>query len=87
MFEKSRLNLEQDSTGASMRPWIVAAIAVIVVVMLVYGYTLPISTTASAPPSGSVPTTTGAVPATPPAVTPLAATPSPASSAPAYDNR
>ena len=73
--ELRRLNLEQDSSGASMRPWIVAAIAAIVVVMLVYGYTVPISTTAGAPPSGSAPTTTGAAPAPPPIGNPLAATP------------
>jgi hypothetical protein len=58
--ELRRLNLEQDNSGGAMRPWIVAAIATIVVVMLVYGYTVPISTTASAPPLGSAPTTTGA---------------------------
>jgi hypothetical protein len=85
--ELRRLNLEQDSSGASMRPWIVAAIAAIVVVMLVYGYTVPISTTAGAPPSGSAPTTTGAAPATPPTVNPLVATPSPAPSTQAPDNR
>jgi hypothetical protein len=85
--ELRRLNLEQDSSGAAMRPWIVAGIAAIVVVMLVYGYTGPMSTTASAPPSRSSPTTTGAAPATPPTVNPLAATPSPAPSAPPPDNR
>jgi hypothetical protein len=85
--ELRRLNLEQDSSGASMRPWIVAGIAAIVVVMLVYGYTAPISTTAGAPPSRSSPTTTGAASATPPTVDPLAATPSPAPSAPASDDR
>jgi hypothetical protein len=82
-----RLDLEQDSGGASVRPWIVAAIVAIVVVMLVYGYTVPILTTANAPRSGSAPTTTGVAPATPPPVNPLAATPSPAPSAPAPDNR
>jgi hypothetical protein len=61
--ELRRLNLEQDSSGSAMRPWIVAGLAAIVVVMLVYGYTAPISTTASAPPSRSSPTTTGAAPA------------------------
>jgi hypothetical protein len=85
--ELLRLNLEQDNSGAAMRPWIVAGIAAIVVVMLVYGYTAPIATTASAPPSRSSPTTTGAAPATPPTVNPLAATPSPAPSAPASNNR
>jgi hypothetical protein len=84
--EFRRLNLEQDSSGAAMRPWIVAAIAAIVAVMLAYGYTGPISTTASAPPSSSSPTTGGA-PVSPPAVNPLAATSSPAPSAPAPDNR
>jgi hypothetical protein len=85
--ELRRLNLAQDSGGTAMRPWIVAAIAAIVVVMLVYGYTRPISTTASAPPSSSSPTTTGAAPAPLPTVNPLAATPSPAPSIPARDNR
>jgi len=84
--ELRRLNLEQDSSGAAMRPWIVAAIAAIVAVMLAYGYTGPISTTASAPPSSSSPIT-GAAPVSPPAVNPLAATSSPAPSAPAPDNR
>jgi hypothetical protein len=84
--ELRRLNLEQDSSGAAMRPWIVAGIAAIVVIMLVYGYTVPISTIASAPPSGRALTTTGAAPATPPPFNPLAATPSPAPSAPAPDN-
>jgi hypothetical protein len=85
--ELRRLDLEQDNSGAAMRPWIVAGIAAIVVVMLVYGYNAPVSTTASAPPSRSSSTTTGAAPATPPTVNPLAATPSPAPSATAPDNR
>jgi hypothetical protein len=84
--ELRRLNLEQDNSGAAMRPWIVAGIAAIIVVMLVYGYTAPMSTTAIVPPFRSSPTTTGAAPATPPTVNPLAATPSPAPSAPASDN-
>jgi hypothetical protein len=84
--ELRRLNLEQDNSGAAMRPWIVAGIAAIIVVMLVYGYTAPSSTTAIAPPFRSSPTTTGAAPATPSTVNPLAATPSPAPSAPASDN-
>jgi hypothetical protein len=46
--ELRRLDLEQDNSGAAMRPWIVAGIAAIVVVMLVYGYNAPVSTTASA---------------------------------------
>ena len=85
--ELRRLNLEQDNSGAAMRPWIVAGIAAIVVVMLVYGYSGPISTISSAPSSRSSPTTTGAAPATAPSVNPLAVTPSPAPSAPASDNR
>ena len=40
--ELRRLNLEQDSSGGAMRPWIVVAIAVIFVATLVYGYTRPI---------------------------------------------
>jgi hypothetical protein len=83
--ELRRLNLEQDSSSAAMRPWIVVAIAAIVVATLVYGSTRPTSTTATAPTSS--PTTTGAAPAVPPTVTPLAATPSPAPSTSAPDNR
>jgi hypothetical protein len=83
--ELRRLNLEQDSSGAAMRPWIVAAIAAIVVAMLVYGYTRPTATTATAPTSS--PTTTGAAPAAPPTVNPLAAAPSPAPSISAPDNK
>ena len=45
--ELRRLNLEQDRAGGTMWPWIVGIIAVIVVVMLVYGYERPISTTAA----------------------------------------
>jgi hypothetical protein len=85
--ELRRLNLEQDSSGAAMRPWIVAAIAGIIVVMLIYGYTRPISTTASAPPSPSSSTTTGAAPAPFPKANPLAATPSSVPSTSAPDNR
>ena len=68
--ELRRLNLEQDNSGAAMRPWIVAGIAAIVVVMLVYGYSGPISTISSAPSSRSSPTTTGAAPATAPSQSP-----------------
>jgi hypothetical protein len=84
--ELRRLNLEQDNSGAAMRPWIVAGIAAIVVVLLVYGYNAPISTIASAPPSRSPSTTTGAAPGTRPNVNPLPATPSSAPAAPASDN-
>jgi hypothetical protein len=70
-----------------MRPWIVGIIAGIVVMMLVYGYTRPISTTASAPPSPRSSTTTGATPAPSPKANPLAATPSTAPSTSAPDNR
>jgi hypothetical protein len=59
-----RLNREQDISGDAMRPWIVGGVAVIVVTMLVYGYTGPISKTASAPPSPRSSTTTGAAPTT-----------------------
>jgi hypothetical protein len=85
--ELRRLNLEQDSSGPAMRPWIVAAIAVIVVAMLVYDYTRPISTTASALPSPSSSTTTGAAPAPFPKANPLVATPSSVPSTSAPDNR
>jgi hypothetical protein len=85
--ELRRVNLAQDSSGAAMRPWIVAAIAGIVVAMLVYGYTKPISTTASAPPSSSSSTTTGVALTPFPKANPFAATPSPAPSASTPDNR
>ena len=85
--ELRRLNLAQDSSGTAMRPWIVAAIAGIVVAMLLYGYTKPTSTTASAPPSSSSSTTTGAAPAPLPKPNPFAATPSPEPSTSAPDNR
>jgi hypothetical protein len=76
--ELRRLNLEQDSSGAAMRPWIVGGIAAIIVAMLVYDYTRPISTTASALPSPSSSTTTGAAPAPFPKANPL----TPSTSAP-----
>jgi hypothetical protein len=80
------LNLEQDISGPAMRPWIVGGIAAIIVAMLVYGYTGPISTTASVPPSRSSSTTTGAAP-TLPTVNLLTATPAPAPAVPAPENR
>jgi hypothetical protein len=82
--ELRRLNRAQDNSGNGMGLWLAGIIAGFLVVMLVYGYTRPISTTASAPPSSS--STTGAAPVSPP-VNPLAATPSPPPSAPAPDNR
>ena len=85
--ELRRLNLEPDNSGDGMGLWLVGIIAGLLVVMLVYDYIAPTSTTATAPPSRSSPTTTGVAPATPPTVNPLAATPSPAPSAPAPDNR
>jgi hypothetical protein len=54
---------------------IVGIIAGIIVVMRVYGYTRPISATASAPPSPRSSTTTGVAPAPFPKATPFAATP------------
>jgi hypothetical protein len=80
--ELRRLNRAQDNSGDGMGLWLVGIIAGLLVVMLVYGYIAPISTTASAPPSRSSATTTGAAP-----VNPLAATPSPAPAAPVPDNR
>ena len=59
-----RLNREQDISGDAMRPWIVGGVAAIVVAMLAYGYTGPISPTASALPSPRSSTTTGAAPTT-----------------------
>jgi hypothetical protein len=81
--ELRRLNLELDSAGGTMWPWIVGILAAIIAVMLAYDYERPISTTASTPPSSSSPTTTGAAPATPAKVNPLAATPSAAPVTPA----
>jgi len=63
-IEAMRKAFERDISGDAMRPWIVGGVAAIVVAMLVYGYTGPISTTASAPPSPSSSTTTGAAPTT-----------------------
>jgi hypothetical protein len=82
--ELRRLNLEQDSAGGTMWPWMIGILAAIIVAMLAYEYERPIVTTASTPPASSSPTTTGAAPAPPtkvnPAATPPAApvTPSPA---------
>jgi hypothetical protein len=73
--ELRRLNLAQDRSDDAMGPWIVGILAGIAVAMLVYGYTRPISTTASAPTSSTTPTTTGAAPAT--KVNPLAPTAAP----------
>jgi hypothetical protein len=80
--ELRRLNLAQDRRSDAMRPWIVATIAGIIVAMLVYGYTRPISMTASAPPSPGSSTTTGAAPTPFPKPNPFAV---PSTSAP--DNR
>ena len=66
------LNLAQDRRGDAMRPWIVGTIAGIIVAMLVYGYTRPISMTASAPPSSSSSATTGVAPVPFPKANPLA---------------
>jgi hypothetical protein len=81
--ELRRLNLEQDSAGGTMWPWMVGILAAIIVAMLVYDYERPNLTTASTPPSSSSPTTTGAAPATPTKVNPLAATSSAAPVTPA----
>jgi hypothetical protein len=85
--DERRLNLAQDSSGAAMRPWIVGTIAGLIVVMFVYGYTRPISMTASAPPSPGSSITTGAAPTPFPKPNPFAATPSPEPSTSAPDNR
>jgi len=82
--ELRRLNLEQDSRGGSMWPWIIGVISVIFVVTLVYGYKGPIANTASTPPTSSLSKTTGVAPATP-KVNPLAATPTPAPTVPPAD--
>jgi hypothetical protein len=58
--ELRRPNRVQDNSGDGMGLWLVGIIAGLLVVMLVYDYIAPISTTASAPPSRSSPTTTGA---------------------------
>jgi hypothetical protein len=68
--ELRRLNLEQDSSSDAKRPWIVGGVVGIIVAMLVYGYTRPIPTTASARPSPHSSTTTGAAPTTAPTVNP-----------------
>jgi hypothetical protein len=81
--ELRRLNLELDSAGGAMWPWMIGLLAAIIVAMLVYDYERPILTTAGTLPSSSSPTTTGAAPATPAKVNPLAATPSAAPVTPA----
>jgi hypothetical protein len=81
--ELRRLNLELDSAGGTMWPWVVGLFAAIIVAMLVYDYERPILTSAGTPPSSSSPTTTGAAPPTPVKVNPLAAAPSEAPVTPA----
>jgi hypothetical protein len=81
--ELRRLNLELDSAGGTMWPWMIGILAAIIVAMLAYDYERPISIMASAPPSSSSSTTTGAAPATPAKVNPLS--PAPSTSGP--DNR
>ena len=81
--ELRRLNLELDSAGGTMWPWIIGILAAVIVVMLVYDYERPILTSAGTPPSSSSPTTTGSAPPTPVKVNPLAAAPSEAPVTPA----
>jgi hypothetical protein len=81
--ELRRLNLELDSAGGTMWPWMVGVLAAIIVAMLVYDYERPILSTASTSPSSNSPTTTGAALATPAKVNPSAATPSAAPVTPA----
>ena len=69
------LNLELDSRGGTMWPWVAGIVAMIVGVTLMYGYTRKISSMASAPSSPASSTTTGAAPTTTPKG---GATPSPA---------
>jgi hypothetical protein len=71
------LNLEQDSSCDAKRPWIVGGVAGIIVAMLVYGYTRPISTTASARPSPHSSTASSVAPAIAPTVTPAPSAPAP----------
>ena len=81
--ELRRLNRAQDGSGDGMGLWLAGIIAGLLLVMLVYGYVVPTSTTAGAPPSRTSPTTTGAAPA----VNPLTAIPSPAPSSADPGNR
>ncbi len=71
--ELRRLNREQENSGDATRPWMVGGVVAIIVATLVYGYMRPNSTSASAPPSRSSPTTTGAAPALPAVHSPAAA--------------
>jgi hypothetical protein len=72
------INLEEDSVGGTIWPWIAGIIAVIVLLTLVYGYSRKISTMARTLRSSSSSATSGVAPITPPKVDPLAAGPSPA---------
>jgi hypothetical protein len=49
--ELRRLNLEQDRAGGAMWLWIVGVAAVILVVVLIYGYKVSTSNTVGPPPS------------------------------------
>jgi hypothetical protein len=60
------INLEEDSRGGTIWPWIAGIIAVIVLLTLVYGYSRKISTMARTLRSSSSSATSGAAPTTPP---------------------
>jgi hypothetical protein len=56
--ELRRLNLELDSAGTTMWPWMIGLLAAIIVAMLVYDYERPILTTAATPAKVNPPTAT-----------------------------
>jgi hypothetical protein len=69
----SRHNVDGDANRGGMWAWIVGIIAVIVIAMLVYDYSRPIST-ANIPPVNP-PSTTGSAPALPPSPAPAPKSP------------
>jgi hypothetical protein len=69
----SRYNVDDDANRGGMWAWIVGIIAVIVIAMLVYDYSRPISTANS--PSVNAPTTTGSAPTLPPSPAPAPKSP------------
>jgi hypothetical protein len=68
-----RYDVEDDASRSGMWAWIVGIIAVIVIAMLVYDYSRPISTATS--PPVDPPSTTGSAPAPVPPAAPAPKSP------------